>query len=397
MRIGSLFTGIGGLDWPWLGQEHMWLSEVDKDACKVLEYRFPGIPNLGDITTIDWPAVASSSPVDVLVGGGFPCQPFSVAGRRKGKADDRYLWPHVADAVAHLRPRLVVLENVPGILAPYDGQPAVWGSVLGSLAESGYECRWTTVRASDIGAPHQRARVFAVAYPERDGGERWGAGGDVAGASGEAGGEGLQRERGGEALGDPSPVTSDPPESRRQGADRDQPKVAAAARHPAPDSGGSRLGEGWDLRKGEPDVGPGSTSNTGRVGRRSRSGSRSGAPRGLWGDGSGDDSGAAVTDSGGIDRADRRLHGGREDREETTDAPGDRWGPYTGAVTRWERVHRPAPDPTDGGRLNPVFVEWMMGFPAGWATDLVPRRAALRMLGNAVVPRQAEAALEVLV
>lgn len=370
MRIGSLFTGIGGLDWPWHGHDFRWLSENDKDARTVLDHRYPGIPNLGDITAVEWPKV---EPIDVLIGGGFPCQPFSVAGRRKGKADDRYLWPFVADAIGVLGPRLVVLENVAGIL----GMPE-WGAVVGSLADLGYDCRWTVVRASDIGAPHRRARVFVVAYPaggepfERSdwiGGwereaiqagmghrrspadaecaniERRRASFNLASSPSQVEGQGLQREWGGDAVEHRDPVTTDPSEIRRR-----------------------------------PRTGP-SPSGPGGVGRY----------------GSGDDGGEAAANAGESNRADGRLWGGWPDGDQAPepDRSGS-WGPYASAVHRWERIHGPAPDPTDGRRLNPVFVEWMMGFPRGWVTDLAPRRAALRMLGNAVVPHQAVAALKVL-
>lgn len=333
MRIGSLFSGIGGLDWPWRGHDFRWLSEIDKDACKVLEVRFPGIPNLGDITQIEWSKV---EPIDVLIGGGFPCQPFSVAGQRKGKADERYLWPFIADAIGALGPRLVVLENVAGIL----GMPE-WGAVVGSLADLGYDCRWTVVRASDIGAPHQRARVFALAYP--------------------AGVESLGRSSG--------------------------------------------LG-GWPGETEQARLGGKGASDSCELGRRPGAGSSPSGPGELRGDGFGDDGGASIargwegapaSHSRFLDRTDGRLRGGWENREEASEPRRDRsWGPYLGAVTRWERIHGPAPDPTDGGRLNPVFVEWMMGFPRGWVTDLAPRRAGLRMLGNAVVPHQAIAAMEML-
>jgi hypothetical protein len=109
MKIGSLFTGYGGLDTA-IGGELAWYAEIDKAACEVLAHHYPGVPNLGDITMIDWTQV---EPVDVLTGG-YPCQPFSHAGLRKGKNDDRHLWPYVRDAIHTLRPEYAVLENVSG-------------------------------------------------------------------------------------------------------------------------------------------------------------------------------------------------------------------------------------------------------------------------------------------
>jgi DNA (cytosine-5)-methyltransferase 1 len=161
VKVGSLFSGIGGLD---LGLERagmtvVWQSEIDPYACRVLAKHWPHVPNLGDITTIDWSTV---EPVDIICGG-YPCQPFSLAGVRRGEADPRHLWPHFLAALRHLRPRLALLENVPGHLS------LGFGRVLGDLAENGYDAEWTCVSAAAIGAPHLRVRVFVVAYPHGEG------------------------------------------------------------------------------------------------------------------------------------------------------------------------------------------------------------------------------------
>ena len=186
MRIGSLFSGVGGLD---MAVEHVfdgtvaWHSEMDKDACAVLEYRFPGVPNLGDITQVDWHQV---EPVDVICGG-FPCQDLSAAGKRAGiKEGTRSgLWSHFARAIDVIRPSYVVIENVRGILSakahrPVEHEDAVvgedqgerpvlraLGAVCGDLSDIGYGARWTTLAASAVGAPHKRERVFILATPER--------------------------------------------------------------------------------------------------------------------------------------------------------------------------------------------------------------------------------------
>ena len=158
MRVGSLFSGYGGLDMA-VGGDVAWYSEIEPAACTVLAAHHPGVPNLGDITKVDWTTVP---PVDVITGG-YPCQPFSNAGLRKGQDDDRHLWPYVRDAISHLRPRYAVLENVQGHLS------MGLADVVADLADLGYSARWGLVRASDAGAPHGRARVFIVAYPSSQG------------------------------------------------------------------------------------------------------------------------------------------------------------------------------------------------------------------------------------
>lgn len=153
-RVGSLFTGYGGLDLAVDG-DLAWYSEIDPAACKVLADLYPGVPNLGDIKTINWSEV---EPVDIITGG-YPCQPFSHAGNRKGENDDRHLWPFVRDAIRTLRPRRAILENVRGHLS------LGFQEVLLDLADIGFDAEWATFKASDIGATHRRDRLFFIAYP----------------------------------------------------------------------------------------------------------------------------------------------------------------------------------------------------------------------------------------
>lgn len=158
LLLGSLCTGYGGLDLACrdtLGTRTAWVAENDPHAAKVCRARFKA-PNLGDIKTIDWTTI---QPVDVLTAG-YPCQPFSHAGKRRGADDPRHIWPYIAEGVRHLRPRLIVLENVAGHLTKG------FGEVVGTLAAMGYDATWGCVRASDAGAPHRRARVFMVAVPD---------------------------------------------------------------------------------------------------------------------------------------------------------------------------------------------------------------------------------------
>ena len=156
--IGSLCTGYGGLDMAvevFTGGTLLWTADLDKHASIVINSRMPHAPNLGDIKKIDW---HSTPRVDWLTAG-YPCQPFSNAGLRKGIEDERHIWPWIAEGISVLRPRYVYLENVAAhVKRGLD-------VVLGDLDGLGYDTQWTTVRASDpeVGAPHQRKRLFILA------------------------------------------------------------------------------------------------------------------------------------------------------------------------------------------------------------------------------------------
>lgn len=159
---GSLFSGYGGLD---LAVEHhydartVWHSEIDPDACRILARHCPDVPNLGDITRIDW---ATIEPVDIITAG-WPCQPFSGAGKRETEDDPRALLPEVIRAIATLRPRIVVLENVAGIARPDAHGRVELARATRGLADLGFDIWWRLTRASDAGAPHQRPRYFFLA------------------------------------------------------------------------------------------------------------------------------------------------------------------------------------------------------------------------------------------
>jgi DNA (cytosine-5)-methyltransferase 1 len=165
--LRALCSGYGGLELAIeavTGAITIDHAEVDARAIKVHDAHWPGMANLGDITTLDW---AGLEPTDIICAG-FPCQPISKAGHRKVTADARWIWPHIADGVRVLRPRLVILENVPQLLRLWrddDGwwNPAPVEEVAGDLAALGYVGSWRCLRASDAGAPHQRERVFIVA------------------------------------------------------------------------------------------------------------------------------------------------------------------------------------------------------------------------------------------
>lgn len=163
LTYGELFTGIGGLS---LGLERAghtptWFAENDPFCSQVLAHHWPTVPNLGDVTTIDWENVPR---VD-LIAGGFPCQDVSGAGDRAGIEGQRSgLWAHLAQAIRVLRPRYVLVENTPGLLA------RGMGRVVGDLAALGYDTQWDCVPAAAVGASHLRARIWILAHTrsERD-------------------------------------------------------------------------------------------------------------------------------------------------------------------------------------------------------------------------------------
>ncbi len=162
MKVGSLFSGIGGLDLglELAGMETAWQTEIDPYCMAELQKEWPDIENLGDVRSIDWQTMKA---VDLLCTG-FPCQPASVAGKRKGTEDDRWLWPEVTRALRILRPEYAILENVPGLLTVNGG--AAFNEVISDLAEIGYGCRWTCLQAAWFGAPHRRERLFILAYAQ---------------------------------------------------------------------------------------------------------------------------------------------------------------------------------------------------------------------------------------
>lgn len=166
MRYISLFSGIGALDLAVrsvLGAETEAYVEIDGFCQKVLRARMKDgylekAEIFGDVRKFKW------EKTDMVVGG-FPCQPFSVAGERKGESDDRNMWPDTLRVIRMARPEYVFLENVPGLLSG-DGegrQPYVY-TILANLAEEGFDAEWEIVGADDAGAPHRRKRWFCFAY-----------------------------------------------------------------------------------------------------------------------------------------------------------------------------------------------------------------------------------------
>ena len=383
MRIGSLFSGYGGLDIAVqnvYGGSVVWYSEIEKAACTVLAERHPGVRNLGDIKAVDWSTV---EPVDILTGG-YPCQPFSNAGNRKGTEDERHLWPYVRDAIATLRPMVTILENV-------DGHRSLGlDIVLGDLAQMGMSARWGVVRASDTGAPHKRARVFIVAYPEHDGLN----GATVTGSIGESQDQGrlCQFERcdpdivtypGGDGYGKQlharamASVEGQATNSTQQW-ERARREFEPRSPDDASDTYGSRL-QGSDI---------------GTAARRGPGAS----PTGVECASDNRTSTNGDTDGNEFGEIEKVPPVGAE----SSGVCAIDWGKYAPAIRRWETVlDRPAPAPTverkDKRQLNPQFVEWMIGLELGHVTGHgLSAAQELKMLGNGVVPQQAELALRML-
>lgn len=311
MKIGSLCTGYGGLDMAveaFFNAEMVWCAENDKYASKLIEQRFNKL-NLGDIKLIDW---ATVEPIDILTAG-YPCQPFSHAGQRKGINDDRHIWPHILKAISVLCPKFIVLENVRGHLS------LGFKEVLGDLTQNGYDARWRIVRASDVGAPHQRARLFIIAYPK---------------------GTRLQRQinkkhRTSQCSKSVANSNSDACEESRR-ADR---KISATDR-------------GLQFRQ-----------DIGKAGSEHRCSCK-----------------ASCNTNNQYQSYDRQMS-----------QLGSRF------IPRCQMSMQTIPNALDQGKLNAKFVEYMMGLPVGWVTNLdLSRSQQLKMLGNGVVPQQAYYALELL-
>jgi DNA (cytosine-5)-methyltransferase 1 len=283
LKIGSLCTGYGGLDLAveaHFQAKTIWCAEFDKNASQVIKAHFD-MPNYGDIKTINW---AEVEPIDILTAG-YPCQPFSHAGYRKGTDDARHIFPYILEAVSVLRPQWVILENVRGHLS------LGLKDVLQGLAQQGYDAKWEVIRASDVGAPHQRARLFIIAYTNSN---------------------------------------------ARTQPRRDDRSISS---------------EGKEILNG----------------------------------------------------SDRQVNGSSNKNDSNTD---NQYKPHHGQVqglgrrfTARCKMHlQEPPNALDQeGKLNPEFVEYMMGLPVGWITNVgLSRAQQLKILGNGVVPQQAEYALELL-
>ena len=421
VTYGELFAGYDGLGMgvrSVLGGETRWVSEIDKAPSRILAHHYPNIPNLGDITAIDFTQV---EPVDVITGG-FPCQDVSHAGRRAGLIRDgdgrtrSGLWGHMLRAVATIRPRLVVAENVRGLLsakADSDVEPCPWcmgdrpdgtmralGAVLADLADVGYDAAWYGLRAADVGAAHARFRVFIFAVP---------ADADDAGLEGLTGAKGTSPAG---RHGHPQQGTSGP--DLIQSPDLDSPS-AVASLLPTPavnDMGAAYTPDEWDQwtakMKAAHRNGNGHGKSLAIEAQRLQPTPTTSEASGAGEHGTGGDNLRTVAALLPTPRATDGTKGGPNQRSSSGDlmlpsavaVEKDSWGDYEAAIARHEAMlGRPAPAPTEPGkngrpRLSPRFAEWLMCLPDGHVTDVpgLTRNDQLKALGNGVVPMQAAAA-----
>jgi len=166
LRHGSLFSGIGGFDLAaeWMQWENVLHCEWNEFGQKVLKHYWPNAISYEDITKTDFSLHRGD--IDILTGG-FPCQPYSTAGKRLGKEDDRHLWPEMLRAIREIQPRWVVGENVLGLVNWNGGM--VFDEVQADLESEGYEVQPFVLPAAGVNAPHRRDRVWFVAYAKHNG------------------------------------------------------------------------------------------------------------------------------------------------------------------------------------------------------------------------------------
>jgi len=161
MKHGSLFSGIGGFDLAaeWVGWENVLQVENDKFCNKVLKKNFPKVKRYGDIKEFK----GHKGQCDII-SGGFPCQPFSHAGKRQGEADNRYLWPEMLRVISEIKPSWVVGENVAGLISLENGKTLE--RIFTDLETEGYEIESFIIPACGVGAWHKRDRIWIIAYTE---------------------------------------------------------------------------------------------------------------------------------------------------------------------------------------------------------------------------------------
>ena len=456
LTVGSLFAGYGGIELALasvLDVRPAWFVEFDKAPSKVLAHHWPTVPNHGDVTKVDWSSV---EPVDIITGGS-PCQDLSHAGKRAGMTEGTRsnLWVAMREAIATIRPRLVVWENVRGAFsAPADSalEPCsgcvgdgddgpvlrALGRVLGDLADLGYDCRWYGLRAADVGAAHGRFRVFLFAVPaDSDDRGLQGLAGQARTASTGRHGHSVAGAGGSALTLLPTPVADNSrglpsastdyaslanvavsllptPRATRGGSSTETTALLPTPRATDGTKGGpNQRGSSGDLMLPSavqllptPVAQP--SGNSPEVHLRKKPGREVVTDLAIIVEHDLLATGGRLLPTPSADFRDRSPATGQSKLDETRDfvdlgsvAAIGRWGDYAAAIARAEQaIGRPAPPPTEPGpkgtpRLSPRFVEWLMMLPEGWVTDVtgLTRNELLKMLGNGVVPAQCAAAL----
>lgn len=168
----SLFSGIGGFDLAseWIGWTNAMSCEINPFCKKILEYYWPSSYHHDDIKTLNYEKIDNEltkrfgdwKANDIILTGGFPCQPYSLAGKRLGKEDERHLWPEMLRVIQLIKPKYIVGENVSGIISWNGG--LVFNEVCIDLENEGYEVQPIVLPAASVNAPHKRDRVWFVAY-----------------------------------------------------------------------------------------------------------------------------------------------------------------------------------------------------------------------------------------
>ncbi|HEY9411001.1 MAG TPA: DNA cytosine methyltransferase [Jiangellaceae bacterium] len=394
-RIAGLCSGTGALEMAVqevLGGTFVWHCQwepPDKNgkpdkwqyAARILAHHWPDVPNHGDITKVDWSTVERPN----VLAMGFPCTDVSSAGQRAGIAEGTRsgVWFHCARAIEELRPDLVVIENVEGLLsaradrgvgatdadveAAGDDALRALGCVLGDLADRGYDAEWCRVAASDVGAPHRRYRIIILAWLTADA---------------ESFGRGQGRTEPARKLGGPDAAVGGRPDGIDPAGERHE-------RGRQPRGGRARLEDG--------DQSPAYPAGE-RHGNTRPASERGFPPAPVTG---------AVADPHSDPVRQQPVPEPRCGGEAVAGVSGHQWGVYGPAIRRWEHIlGRPAPRPVDDrGRLAAPFVEWVMGLPEGHVcavpapegmTAAGLRNARLKALGNGVVRQQAAYALRLL-
>jgi len=171
LKVLDLFSGIGGFS---LGLERtggfetVAFCEIEKFPQQVLKKHWPDVPIYEDVRNVTGRQLAADGVTVDVITGGFPCQDISVAGKQAGITDETRsgLWSEIARLVSELRPRYVIVENVANLLSGPSERPGGWfGRILSDLASLGYDAEWHCIPASHVGAPHQRDRIWVIAYP----------------------------------------------------------------------------------------------------------------------------------------------------------------------------------------------------------------------------------------